>query len=176
MGLRDCVVVDVHLPDMNGIDLLNALRARGHVVPVLVITGFASIELAVQAMKTGALDFLAKPFNSTDLIEKVASCLAVGRLRVAERERHCSAVTKLSALTERELEILGKVIGGRTNKAIADILRISVKTVEAHRARIMEKTGALSLVDLTRLWDAAGYAAPADAPAGAVDRRLEIAL
>lgn len=156
VGLSDCVVADVHLPDMNGIDLLDAMGERGQTVPVLVITGHATVELAVQAMRAGAVDFLPKPFGRTDLVDKVTACLAVGRLRMVERERRRSSVEKMSALSEREFEILGQVIEGRTNKAIGDILRISIKTVEAHRARIMEKTGALSLVDLTRLWDAAG--------------------
>ncbi|WP_207462761.1 response regulator [Azospirillum sp. SYSU D00513] len=154
VGARDCVVADVHLPDMNGLDLLAAMNARGQSVPMLIITGFATVELAVQAMKAGAVDFLTKPFESASLTEKIETCLAVGRLRQATLERRRNASMRLSSLSEREVEVLGQVIDGKTNRAIGDILNISVKTVEAHRARIMEKTGALSLVDLTRLWDA----------------------
>lgn len=153
--LHDCVVADVHLPDMNGIALLKAMGTRGLMVPVLVITGHATVELAVQAMKAGAVDFLSKPFSNADLADKINTCLAIGRVRAAKREQRRSALEKLSALSERETEVLARVIEGRTNKAISDVLRISIKTVEAHRSRIMEKTGALSLVDLTRLWDAA---------------------
>ncbi|WP_051341204.1 response regulator transcription factor [Azospirillum halopraeferens] len=159
VGPRDCVVADMYLPDMSGIALLETLSERGQIAPVLVITGQATIELAVRAMKAGAVDFLAKPFATRDLAEKVDTCLAIGRLRAAERERRQAAAEKLSSLSEREIEVLGVVIEGKTNRAISDILCISVKTVEAHRARIMEKTGALSLIHLTRLWDTAGRSA-----------------
>lgn len=154
------MVADVHLPDMNGITLLNDMEERGQTAPVLVITGHATVDLAVQAMKAGAIDFLAKPFTNADLLDKVGACLAIGRVRTIARDRRRAAVEKLSILSQREMEVLGKVIEGRTNKAIADVLNISIKTVEAHRSRIMEKTGALSLVDLTRLWDAAEHTAP----------------
>lgn len=154
-GLQDCVVADVHLPDMNGIALLDAIHRRGQATPVLVITGHATVELAVEAMKAGAIDFLAKPFANADLLDKIEACLAIGRIRAVKGERRRRAIEKLSNLSERETEVLSHVIEGKTNKAISDILNISIKTVEAHRSRIMEKTGALSLVDLTRLWDAA---------------------
>ncbi|MFC7335439.1 response regulator transcription factor [Rhodocista pekingensis] len=156
VGERDCVIADVQLHDMTGIEMLQTLRARGQRTPVLVITGYASIEVAVEAMKAGATDFLTKPFEKAELVGKVRACLAIARLRASETARRRAAADKLAALSEREVEVLGQVIEGRTNRAIGDVLGISIKTVEAHRARIMEKTGALSLVDLTRLWDTAG--------------------
>lgn len=159
INVLDCIITDINLNDITGIDLIRRMRDRGQHNPVLVITGCASIEVAVEAMKAGASDFLTKPFDLEDLLGKVRAGIAIARFRGAETVRRRIAAQKLDTLSEREIEVLGQVITGRTNRAISDVLGISVKTVEVHRSRIMEKTGALSLVELTRMWDAASLPA-----------------
>nr|WP_281418457.1 response regulator [Azospirillum soli] len=151
-----CVVADVHLPDMDGIALVGTLEARRTDCPVLVITGRADVDTAVQAMKTGAVDFLAKPFGRATFLDKIHACLMVQRARTARRQRARHAEHVLASLSDRERQVLRLVIEGKQNKVIAWELDISIKTVEAHRAHIMEKTGAGSVIDLGRLWEAAG--------------------
>lgn len=158
-----CVVVDVQLPDMDGLQLLDAMRERMIDFPVLVITGYADVELAVRAMKAGAVDFLSKPFTTGTFIEKVQSCLVVERMRASRRQRQRDAVSRLRTLSGREEQILRLVLEGKQNKAIAWDLSISIKTVEVHRARVMEKTRTGSVVELARLWEVAGNE-PVDDP------------
>lgn len=155
-GASGCVVTDVHLPDMDGLTLLERMTERLIDCPVLVITGFADIDLAVRAMKAGAIDFLPKPFTVAVFVEKVEACLAVERLRTSRRERRRNAVSRLGSLSGREAQVLELVVEGKQNKTIAWDLNISIKTVEVHRARIMEKTGSASVVELARLWEIAG--------------------
>lgn len=150
-----CVVADIHLPDMDGITLVETMESRRIDCPVLVMTGHADIDLAVRAMKAGAVDFLAKPFASDVFAEKVRACLAVEQLRARRRERRRNAGLRLSSLSHREAQVLRLVIDGKQNKSIAWDLNISIKTVEVHRARVMEKTGASSIVELVRLWEIA---------------------
>ncbi len=162
-----CVVADVHLPDMDGITLVGALEARHPDCPVLVITGQADIDTAVQAMKTGAVDFLAKPFGRTAFLDKIRACLVARRARKTRRQRSRHAEHLLTSLSDRERQVLRLVIEGKQNKAIAWELDISIKTVEVHRARIMEKTGSGSVIDLGRLWEAADREPGADPSAAA---------
>ena len=168
-----CVVTDVHLPDMDGIALVGTLEARRTDCPVLVITGRADVDTAVQAMKTGAVDFLAKPFGRATFLEKVHACLMVQRARTARRQRARHAEHLLSSLSERERQVLRLVIQGKQNKVIAWELDISIKTVEAHRAHIMEKTGSGSVIDLGRLWEAAGCGNDADQDSAVPPPRAE---
>lgn len=154
-GMGGCIVTDVRLPDMDGIRLVETLQEQNSDIPILVITGFADIDLAVRSMKAGATDFLAKPFSNATFLEKIENCLAVGRARTRLHTRRRDAASRLSALSGRESQVLRLVIGGKQNKCIAWELGISIKTVEVHRAHIMEKTGASSLIELARMWEIA---------------------
>ncbi len=155
-GSGGCIVTDVRLPDMDGIRLVEILQNQYSDLPILVITGFADVDLAVRAMKAGATDFLAKPFSNTAFLEKIQNCQVIGRARARLHTRRRNATERLSTLSSRESQVLHLVIGGRQNKCIAWELGISIKTVEVHRAHIMEKTGASSLIELARMWEIAG--------------------
>ncbi|MDQ2102427.1 response regulator transcription factor [Azospirillum isscasi] len=157
-----CVVTDVRLPDMDGIRLVEILRERKFDLPILVMTGYADVDLAVRAMKAGAADFLAKPFSNAAFLEKIETCLAIGRARTRVHTRRRNAAERLSALSGRESQVLRLVIGGKQNKCIAWDLGISIKTVEVHRAHIMEKTGASSIVELARMWEISGMGSVED--------------
>lgn len=141
---------------MDGIHLVETLQEQGSDLPILVITGFADIDMAVRPMKAGASDFLAKPFGNAAFLEKIENCLTIGRARARVHTRRRNAAERLSALSSREAQVLRLVIGGKQNKCIAWELGISIKTVEVHRAHIMEKTGASSLIELARMWEIAG--------------------
>jgi two-component system response regulator FixJ len=153
--LPGCLIADVRMPDMDGLDLLQALAARGPLPPVIVITGHGEIPMAVRAMKLGARDFLEKPFDTADLIRSVRNSLtgpATPAVAVADREMG----QRLERLTPREREVLEQLVIGRSNKGIARELAISPRTVEIHRARVMEKMRAESLSQLVRMALAAG--------------------
>ena len=150
---HSCIVTDVRMPDMDGLTLLQALKARGPLPPTIVITGHGDVPLAVRAMKLGARDFLEKPFDPGVLIRRIRELLAPpGRAGVADDQLG----RRLAALTPREREVLEQLVIGRPNKAIARALGISPRTVEIHRARVMEKMQAESLSQLVRMAFVAG--------------------
>lgn len=149
-GASGCVVTDVRMPGMNGIELIEAMNTRGVDLPVVVITGHADVAMAVEAMKLGARDFLEKPFQEEALLGAVRACLDT---RVdPERERSQQIVASLSP---RERDVLKGLVDGGSNKSIALDLGISPRTVEIYRANLMIKTGAAGLADLVRLGIAA---------------------
>jgi two-component system response regulator FixJ len=150
-GEGGIVVTDVRLPGLNGVELIEGLKKRGLNLPVIVITAYADVALAVSAMKQGAVDLLEKPFNPSTLVNTVQQAFA-GASEKGEGVIPAQAVRQnLSSLTAREKDVLQELIKGKTNKAIAAELGISQRTVEVHRASIMKKTEAGSLSALVRM-------------------------
>jgi two-component system, LuxR family, response regulator FixJ len=154
----DCLVVDVNMPGMSGLDLQEELVRRNIRLPLIVMTGNADIKLAVRAMKAGALDFLEKPFDEAVLLATIRRAIADGRTTGnGGEERNAAALFGL--LTEREREVLGRLTLGESNKLAAHYLGISPRTIEIHRANLQEKLKARSLSDLVRLARLAGQLA-----------------
>ncbi|MFN3984968.1 MAG: response regulator FixJ [Rhodocyclaceae bacterium] len=146
-----CMLVDVRMPGMSGLELLERMSQRDVVLPVIVMTGHGDVPMAVRALKAGAFDFIEKPFNDEVLLERIAAAIEHGRQHgdvEAERRR---AVARYAQLTPREREVMAGVVAGRLNKLIADDLDVSVRTVEIHRAHILEKMEARSLAELVRM-------------------------
>ncbi|HUH40829.1 MAG TPA: response regulator [Castellaniella sp.] len=145
------LIADVRMPGMSGLELQEALIARKAPLPIVFITGHGDVPMAVSTMKKGAVDFLEKPFNEADLRNIVANMLtqAIERVREAQAQRDQMAV--LNRLTAREQQVLERIVAGRLNKQIAGDLNISIKTVEAHRANIMEKLEVTTVADLMKI-------------------------
>jgi two-component system response regulator TtrR len=146
-----CLVLDLHLPGMGGLELQDLLRERGIALPIIFLSGRADVPRAVHAVKSGAVDFIEKPFDYKRIVAVVADCIARDGAARAARERDRRAAQRLATLTQREREVLERVVGGKPNRVIAEELDISIKTVEAHRARLMEKLEAGSLAELVQL-------------------------
>ena len=156
-----CVITDVRMPVVGGLELLRRLRKLKLAVPVIVITGHGDVPLAVEAMKMGAADFLEKPFDDEALLASVRSALnALDRNRKREAERS-EIKTRLSGLSSREREVLEGLVAGQANKQIAHALGISPRTIEIYRANLMTKMQAASLSDLVRMAMIAGVIGPA---------------
>jgi two-component system response regulator FixJ len=149
-GRPGCVVLDVRLGPTDGLDLQDALVARGAAMPVIVITAYGTTATAVRAMRAGALDVLEKPFNPRHLIERIREALERGRLERAQNAIRAMVSEGADVLSEREQEVLGLSLVGKTAKEIAAALNVSARTVEVHRAHILGKTGARSIADLVR--------------------------
>lgn len=146
-----CIVTDVRMPGMNGLELVAALRERGVTHPIIVLTGHADVPLAVAAMKAGVVDFLEKPVRGDDLVAAVASVMTSGE-EAAERAAEASELReRLKQLTGREREVFDAIVGGDSNKAAALRLGISPRTVEIYRANVMAKMKAQSLSALVRM-------------------------
>jgi two-component system, LuxR family, response regulator FixJ len=150
----DVVLMDVRMPDMDGLELLQALAARGPLPPVIVITGHGEVPMAVQAMKLGARDFIEKPFDPLTLLASVRDALTAAATQAATADPEIRR--RLERLTPREREVLEQLVIGRSNKMIARELGISPRTVEIHRARVMEKMHAESISQLVRVAFTAG--------------------
>ena len=146
-----CVVTDVRMPGIDGIEFLRQLKARGLAVPVIVMTGHADVALAVQAMKEGAADFIEKPFDDQVLIDAIRSALDNRGEPVAAHPQSTEIRKNLATLSERERQVLDGLVSGLPNKTIAYDLGISPRTVEIHRANGMRKMGAGSLSHLVRM-------------------------
>lgn len=146
-----CIVSDVRMPGMDGLTLLRRLRASGSALPLMLITGHGDVRMAVAAMKAGAVEFLEKPFEADTLLDAVATALGRRANGVVTLESEV-ARQGLQKLTAREYEVFERLVAGESNKEIAARLGISPRTVEFHRAHIMEKTAAKGLPDLVRLW------------------------
>lgn len=145
-----CLLTDVRMPGMSGLALLDELRARGWGLPVILMTAHADVPMAVRAMRAGAFDFIEKPFNDQDLLERIQSALDSDAARRATEHHQIELAARLERLSPREREVLELIVEGRLNKQIAGHLGLSIKTVELHRARVMEKMGANNLAELVR--------------------------
>jgi two-component system response regulator FixJ len=146
-----CAISDVRMPEVSGLDLLEELNARRWPIPVVLMTAFADVPLAVRAMKLGAVDFIEKPFDDELIVSAVRAALAQrGHARASDAEAE-AAREKLAGLTGREKDVLAGMMKGKLNKTIAHELGISIRTVETHRGNLMAKTGAESLSELIRL-------------------------
>jgi FixJ family two-component response regulator len=146
-----CLVLDVRMPGMSGIELQETLNRQGAVIPVIFITGHGDVPMAVEAMQAGAFDFLQKPFRDQDLIDRIQRALEKDRASRAALTERSLIRERLESLTPREREVLTLVTSGKPNKIMAADLGVSQRTVEIHRARVMEKMGATSLAQLVRM-------------------------
>jgi two-component system, LuxR family, response regulator FixJ len=155
-----CLIADIRMPGMDGLEMQQRLIGRGLPFPFIVITGHGDVPLAVRAMKAGALDFIEKPFAADTILDKAKSGLdCLGAPRQVD-ELTATATTRLKVLSPREREVLEGLLTGLSNKSIAYELGISPRTVEIHRARVMEKMGVRSLSELVRMGLAAGLQPP----------------
>lgn len=151
-----CLVSDVRMPGMSGLELHEELSRSGSPMPVIIITGHGDVPMAVRAMRTGALDFIEKPLNNQILIERINEALRLSRERREKADQIGPILARLGALTAREREVAQLVAAGKQNKMIAHELGISLKTVEIHRHNAMEKMGASTGADLARMLTLAG--------------------
>jgi two-component system response regulator FixJ len=146
-----CLILDIRMPGMSGIELQQHLNMRGAILPLLFITGHGDVPMAVEAMKNGAFDFLQKPFRDQELIDRVQRALAKDAENRVGLSQHCKLRTRLESLTTREREVLDLMVQGKPNKIMAADLGISQRTVEIHRARVMEKLAVSSLAQAVRM-------------------------
>jgi FixJ family two-component response regulator len=152
-ALRGCVVVDLRMPEVGGLELQEELARRGCLLPLVFLTGHGDVPSTVRAMKAGAIDFLSKPCEDTDLLAALDRALARERDERAAREAHEARRTRFEELTPREREVCLRVAQGRLNKQIAAELGTAEKTIKVHRGRVMEKLGVESVADLVRFVD-----------------------
>ena len=146
-----CLVLDVRMPGMSGLDLQDALAQRRITIPTIVITGHAEVAMAVRAVKAGAVDFIPKPFSDQLLLDRIRQALEQDRRDRETREHETDVARRVSHLTQREREVMDLIVAGKANKEVAAELGVSPKTVEVHRAHVMEKMRVASLADLVRL-------------------------
>jgi len=150
-GHRGCLVLDVRMDGMSGVELFDRLLARGSRVPVIFLTGHGDVPLAVAALKKGAFDFVEKPFNDNELVDRIIAAVEQDAQQRRRLESEASVTARLAELTPRERQVMERILAGEYNKTIADGLGIAVRTVEVHRARIFEKMGVRSAVELAQL-------------------------
>lgn len=146
-----CLILDVRMAGMSGLELQDRLIERRAPLPIIFITGHGDVPMAVESMKKGAMDFIQKPFDEQTLRDMVSRMLDVARERQADYQSSSTRDALLAKLTGREAQVLERIVAGRLNKQIADDLSISIKTVEAHRANIMEKLNANTVADLLKI-------------------------
>jgi RNA polymerase sigma factor (sigma-70 family) len=146
-----CLVLDIRMPGMSGLELQQQLNLRGAVVPVIFMTGHGDIPMAVEAMQHGAFDFLQKPFRDQDLLDRIQRAIARDSERRESLGEHARIEAHLESLTAREREVLDLMVKGKQNKQIAQDLGVSPRTIEIHRSRVMEKMDAHSVAELVRM-------------------------
>jgi len=149
--ISGCIVLDIRMPGMSGLELQQVLNSRNIALPVIIISGHGDVPMAVRAMKAGASDFLVKPFNEQDLLDRIQQCMEAHATAQRDLQIRQEAARRFVGLTAREREVLERVMAGQHNKAIAFDLGISEKTVDVHRFNIMRKTGARTVPELIQL-------------------------
>ena len=147
------LVLDQRMTGMSGLELQSELKVRGMEMPTIFITGHGDVPMSVRAMKEGATDFLEKPFRNSDLLTSIEQVLAQDAAKMEDYRHNAEIREKYDSLTPREKEVMGHIVQGLPNKSVAQLLGVSMRTVEAHRGRVMEKMGAPSLPDLVRMAD-----------------------
>ena len=150
-GRAGCLLLDVRMPGMSGLELQEHFIKHQINIPIIIITGHGDVPMAVRAMKSGAVDFIEKPFNDELLLESIRNALSMDIEQRAAQAERAEIATRLANLTPREHEVMEMVTAGKSNKEIAQTLGVSAKTVEAHRSRVMEKMQADSLADLVKI-------------------------
>lgn len=158
--MTGCLLLDVRMPRMGGLELQQELNRKRCTLPVIFITGHGDVPMAVEAMRAGAMDFLQKPFNDDELIRRVQRALEEDAEQRALLKRREEVERRWAELTQREREVAGRISAGLANKVVAAELDISERTVELHRARIMQKMGVRSIAQLVRMVMALGEAQP----------------
>ena len=146
-----CLIVDIRMPGVTGLELQDRLLERKSPLPIVFITGHGDVPMAVNTMKNGDMDFIPKPFNEEELLSVVERMLDQARSAFADYQHAANREALMGKLTAREAQVLERIVAGRLNKQIADDLGISIKTVEAHRANIMEKLNANTVADLLKI-------------------------
>lgn len=146
-----CLITDIRMNGMSGLELQEKLVARSSALPIAIITGHGDVPMAVDTMKKGAIDFIQKPFDEEAITSLVARMLEQAQSNFSDQQQAATRDALLAKLTARESQVLERIVAGRLNKQIADDLNISIKTVEAHRANIMEKLGANTVADLLKV-------------------------
>ncbi len=154
----DCVILDVRMPQMSGLDVLEILKQNHPETPVVMMSGFADVSMAVKAMQSGASDFVEKPFQAKDILDTLERVLQTSSSSNAKTVTNAEADALLSKLSKREVEVLLLLVQGKQNKIVARELGISPRTVEVHRARIMQRLGVTSFAELVRLSVLSGLA------------------
>jgi two-component system response regulator FixJ len=147
----DCVVADVRMPGMSGVDLIRQLSAEGRIIPTILITGHGDIEMAVGAIKLGAVDFIEKPFDETRLLDSIRNAVSQGQRKQDAVAELSDLKVRVESLSERQRQVMELAAVGLSNKEIGTRLGISPRTVEIHRAWMMEKIGAHNLAELVRM-------------------------
>jgi len=151
-----CLVLDVRMPGLNGLDLQHELQSENAILPIIFVTGHGSIPMGVNAMKEGAVDFLPKPVRDSELLDAIERAFERARRASAARDDRADVEQRLATLTPREREVMALIVRGLLNKQVAFELGIVEKTIKVHRARVMEKMQAQSLADLVRIAERAG--------------------
>jgi two-component system, LuxR family, response regulator FixJ len=151
VSIGGCLIADIRMPEMDGLQLQEEIARRDIALPVIIVTGHGDVPLAVRAMKAGAVDFIEKPFDRERMLESIRRALEIGRTTRNRAAEMKAANEVLMLLTPRERHVLDKLVAGRSNKVAAHELGISPRTIEIHRARIMDKMEARSLSDLVRI-------------------------
>lgn len=150
-GRAGCLVLDIRMPGLGGLELQEKLNELGSTLPIIFITGHGDVPMAVEAMQKGAVDFIQKPFRDQELLDQISEAMKTDQQRRSARDEKAEVLNRVEKLTKREREVMDLVITGKPNKVIAYELGVSQRTVEIHRARVMEKMEARSLADLVRM-------------------------
>ena len=153
---RGCLVLDIRMPGMSGMELQAALAEKSVNIPIIFLTGHGNVSMSAKAFRTGAIDFMEKPFNENVLLERIQEAIQLDQSNQAVAARRVDANSRLASLTPREREVMLLIVAGNANKEIATKLNLSTRTIETHRGHILEKTGAQSLADLIELAIASG--------------------